>query len=85
MTCDDYPWVDAFEPRLTTINFPKHDLGHEAARVLIARLADRKRPVESIEMKSSLTIRDSCGYHLHEASEHVPVRPRPRKRSGRSR
>ena len=85
VTCDDYPWVDAFEPRLTTINFPKHALGHEAARVLIERLADRKRPVETIEMKSSLTIRDSCGYQLREASEQVPVRPRSQGRSGETR
>jgi LacI family transcriptional regulator, galactose operon repressor len=76
VTCDDHPWVDAFQPRLTTVNFPKHELGHEAARVLIERLANRKRPLEALEMRSSLTIRDSCGYHLRESSGDVAIRPR---------
>jgi len=75
VTCDDHPWVDAFQPRLTTINFPKRELGREAARVLIDRLADRKRPLEAIEMRSSLTIRDSCGCHLRESSGGGAVPP----------
>ena len=27
VTCDDYPWLDSFSPRLTTINLPKDELG----------------------------------------------------------
>jgi len=80
VTCDDHPWVDAFQPRLTTVNFPKHALGYEAARVLLDRLAERKRPVEAIEMRSALTIRDSCGYHLREArgeNTTLPARREP--------
>lgn len=68
VTCDDHPWMDAFEPRLTTVNFPKHDIGAEAARVLIARIDDRDRPFEIRQLKSSLTIRESCGYQLHVLS-----------------
>lgn len=64
VTCDDHPWLDSFVPRLTTVNFPKYDVGREAARLLIDRLASRERPLETVELKSSLQIRESCGYAL---------------------
>lgn len=64
VTCDDHPWMDAFRPRLTTVNFPKHEIGTEAARVLIARIENADRPFETHQLKSSLTIRESCGYQL---------------------
>lgn len=64
VTCDDHPWMDVFQPRLTTVNFPKHDIGTEAARVLITRIEDRDRPVGTYPLKSSLTIRESCGHQL---------------------
>ena len=67
VTCDDHPWMDAFSPQLTTVNFPKYDLGSEAARVLIERLADPARRPERLELKSSLCIRESCGHALREA------------------
>ena len=64
VTCDDHAWMDAFTPRLTTINFPKYELGFEAARVLLERLGERDRPLQALELKSALTIRESCGYQL---------------------
>jgi len=64
VTCDDHAWMDSFSPRLTTVNFPKYNLGCEAARVLLERMLDRDRPLQTVELKSALTIRDSCGYHL---------------------
>jgi LacI family transcriptional regulator len=64
VTCDDHAWMDEFQPRLTTVNFPKHEIGAEAARLLIARVENRDRPVESRQLRSSLTIRESCGYSL---------------------
>jgi LacI family transcriptional regulator len=64
VTCDDHSWMDSFTPRLTTINFPKHELGVEACRVLLERLADRERPLQALQLKSSLSIRESCGYNL---------------------
>ena len=62
VTCDDHPWLDSFTPRLTTVNFPKYQVGAEATRVLVDRLVKRDRPVETVQLKSSLSIRDSCGY-----------------------
>lgn len=66
VTCDDHPWMEAFTPRLTTVNFPKYELGAEAARILLARLADRDRAPERLELRSALCIRDSCGALLQE-------------------
>jgi LacI family transcriptional regulator len=68
VTCDDHVWMDSFSPRLTTVNFPKRDLGSAAARVLLERLDQPDRPVQTIELRSALSIRDSCGYALRAAS-----------------
>jgi LacI family transcriptional regulator len=67
VTCDDYPWLDSFHPRLTTVNLPKYELGQAAARVLLDRLEAKKderrrRPGRPLVLKTSLCIRESCGY-----------------------
>jgi LacI family transcriptional regulator len=64
VTCDDHPWLDSFSPRLTTVNFPKYELGSEAARVLIERIDRPAAPPQRIALRSALAIRESCGYHL---------------------
>lgn len=66
VTCDDHPWMEAFAPLLTTVNFPKYELGAEAARLLLARLACRDRPPERIQLRSTLSVRESCGSLLQE-------------------
>jgi LacI family transcriptional regulator len=69
VTCDDHPWLDSFSPRLTTIDLPKRDLGAEAARRLIERLAGRTRraPV-TVRLPSAMRIRESCGCSLRGRS-----------------
>lgn len=64
VTCDDHPWIESFQPRLTTVDLPKYELGAEGAQVLIGRLAARDRPRQTLQLRSALTIRDSCGYVL---------------------
>jgi len=64
VTCDEHAWMDSFSPRLTTVNFPKRELGCAAARLLLERLGDRNQPLQVVELKSSLSIRDSCGSSL---------------------
>lgn len=64
VTCDDHPWIESFQPRLTTVDLPKYELGAEGAQVLIGRLAARDRPRQVVELRSALSIRDSCGYSL---------------------
>ena len=44
VTCDDYPWMDSFSPRLTTIDLPKRELGAAAAQLLVERIAEEGRP-----------------------------------------
>lgn len=68
VTCDDHPWLESFSPQLTTVNFPKYELGSEGARVLIERLAKPNSPPQRIELRSALTIRESCGQQLKAAA-----------------
>jgi LacI family transcriptional regulator len=62
---DDYPWLGIFRPRLTTVELPKHQLGCEAAELLIKRISgDRSKPVLR-KLQPELRIRESCGFALH--------------------
>jgi LacI family transcriptional regulator len=62
---DDYPWLSIFRPRLTTVELPKHQLGSEAAELLIRRISgDRSKPVTRM-LQPELRIRESCGFALH--------------------
>jgi LacI family transcriptional regulator len=61
---DDYPWLGVFRPRLTTVELPKHQLGSEAAELLIRRIAgDQSSPVVQ-KLQPELRIRESCGFGL---------------------
>jgi len=69
VTCDDHPWLDAFSPRLTTINLPKYDIGRRAAELLVDTIqrpapAPKRRAARIVTLKTSLRIRESCGYEL---------------------
>jgi len=62
---DDYPWLGIFRPRLTTVELPKHQLGSEAAELLIRRITgDTSKPVLK-KLQPELRIRESCGFALH--------------------
>ena len=62
---DDYPWLGIFRPRLTTVELPKHQLGSEAAELLIQRITgDTSKPVFK-KLQPELRIRESCGFGLH--------------------
>jgi LacI family transcriptional regulator len=70
---DDYPWLGVFRPRLTTVELPKHQLGSEAAELLIQRIAgDRSKPVVR-KLQPELRIRESCGFAVHVARGPVPA------------
>src|SRR5208283_1989171 len=59
---DDYPWLGVFRPRLTTVELPKHQLGTEAAELLIRRIAgDRSVPAVK-KLQPELRVRESCGF-----------------------
>jgi LacI family transcriptional regulator len=62
---DDYPWLGVFRPKLTTVELPKHQLGSEAAELLIERIGgDRKKAVVK-KLQPELRIRESCGFAQH--------------------
>jgi len=62
---DDYPWLGIFRPRLTTVELPKHQLGSEAAELLLRRISgDTSKPVVK-KLQPVLRIRESCGFALH--------------------
>ncbi|MCC6163069.1 MAG: LacI family DNA-binding transcriptional regulator [Acidobacteria bacterium] len=84
VTCDDHPWLDAFAPRLTTINLPKYELGQSAAELLIDALEPKdgekkRRGYKTVVLRTSLLIRDSCGYPLRAGryvrGDSAPVEP----------
>ncbi len=66
VTCDDHPWLDCFTPRLTTVDLPKQQLGAEAARLLIGRIARGGRDFQTVTLPGTLCVRDSCGASLRE-------------------
>jgi LacI family transcriptional regulator len=64
---DDYPWLGVFHPKLTTVELPKHQLGYEAAELLIARISGSRSKSEVHKLPPELRIRESCGFALHVA------------------
>lgn len=62
---DDFPWADAFRPRLTVVAQPAYAIGVEAARLLLDRIARRWTglPVHTV-LETRLIVRDSCGTSL---------------------
>ena len=73
VTCDDYPWVDEFHPRLTTVNLPKYGVGQAAAKALLDRLKPGDAPPpqrgRTFTLKTTLCLRESCGYELRRKSK----------------
>jgi LacI family transcriptional regulator len=64
VTCDDHPWLNAFSPRLTTVDLPKRELGGAAARLLLERLARPSGRTKTIRLTSAMRVRESCGCGL---------------------
>jgi LacI family transcriptional regulator len=59
---DDLPWSAGFRPRLTVISQPGREMGREAARLLLDRIAKRRTgaPVRWM-LPTRLHVRESCG------------------------
>ncbi|MGI5374562.1 LacI family DNA-binding transcriptional regulator [Streptomyces sp. CA-251387] len=58
---DDFAWADLFSPRLTAIAQPSRDIGAEAVRVLLDRLASPDRPARTVRLPCTFVHRTSCG------------------------
>jgi LacI family transcriptional regulator len=68
VTCDDYPWMDSFAPRLTTIDLPKRELGAAAAQLLVERIAKKSGRPRIVKLKNAMRVRESCGCALRGAA-----------------
>jgi LacI family transcriptional regulator len=68
VTCDDHAWLDAFSPRLTTIDLPKRELGAAAAQLLVERLAKPGGKARIVRLENALRVRESCGCALRGAT-----------------
>lgn len=58
---DDFEWAEAFEPRLTVMAQPCKQIGEMAAKLLVDRIRDREHPRQTMRLKPTLVIRNSCG------------------------
>ena len=76
---DDYPWLGVFRPRLTTVELPKHQLGSEAAELLIQRIGGNHGKPVLKKLLPELRIRESCGFAQFVSAEHR--RPAPSESS----
>ena len=66
---DDYPWLGVFRPRLTTVELPKHQLGSEAAELLIQRIGGNQGKPVLKKLLPELRIRESCGFAQFVSAE----------------
>lgn len=64
---DDYPWLGIFRPKLTTVELPKHQLGNEAAELLLRRIAGDHSKAGVRKLQPELRIRESCGFARYAA------------------
>ncbi|MGF0172386.1 LacI family DNA-binding transcriptional regulator [Streptomyces sp. Marseille-Q5077] len=58
---DDFAWADLFSPRLTAIAQPSRDIGAQAVRVLLDRLASPDGPARTVRLPCAFVHRTSCG------------------------
>ncbi|MFD7698128.1 LacI family DNA-binding transcriptional regulator [Streptomyces sp. NPDC059805] len=58
---DDFAWADLFSPRLTVIAQPSREIGAEAVRMLLDRLAEPDGPARTLRLPCTFVHRTSCG------------------------
>jgi LacI family transcriptional regulator len=58
---DDFAWADLFTPRLTAVAQPSKEIGAQAVRVLLERLAAPERPARTVRLACTFVHRTSCG------------------------
>lgn len=72
---DDFAWADLFTPRLTAIAQPSKEIGAQAVRVLLERLAAPDRPARTVRLPCTFVHRTSCG--CADEREHAAERSQP--------
>jgi LacI family transcriptional regulator len=66
---DDFPWLSVLHPKLTTVELPKHQLGSEAAELLIQRISGNSDKPVVRKLQTELRVRESCGFARHISRE----------------
>lgn len=56
---NDMAFADRFDPPLTSVRIPHRLMGAEAARLLLARIANPRAPVQQIKLQPELAVRGS--------------------------
>jgi len=56
---NDMPLADRLSPPLTSLHVPHHDLGVQAAELLLERLRDPDAPVREVSVEETLVVRGS--------------------------
>lgn len=57
MSSDDYDWLDAFDPPISTVAQPSRQMGDEAASLLLKRIKQPGRKPQSVALDPSLNVR----------------------------
>jgi len=79
---DDIAVARHVRPALTTVRQPMRELGEQSVRLLLARIADRAAPRQSVELPTQVVIRRSCGCRNRPATEGSAPRHERRKPPG---
>jgi len=58
---DDFEWSELFQPRLTVIAQPIVEIGTQAVRMLMDRLAEPTRTARTMQLVPTFVQRESCG------------------------
>lgn len=56
---DEFPWAGTVRPSITTVRQPTYEIGQEAARLLIERIADSATEPREVVLHAELVVRDS--------------------------
>lgn len=78
---NDMPFLDKLRPALSSVAVPQHELGAEAARMLLERFTESDRPARSVLLPLSLVVRGSTAPLAASSRSRRQRKPR---RTGRS-
>ncbi len=56
---NDMPLAEWLRPALTTVAIAQEELGRQAARIIVARIADPRAPIEHVAVTTELIVRES--------------------------
>jgi LacI family transcriptional regulator len=78
---NDMPFLDKLRPPLSSVAVPQHELGAEAARMLLERFTETDRPARSVLLPLSLVVRGSTAEPAVSSRSRRQRRPRQTTRS----